>query len=1488
MYLTTNKVKSFKDLLFRDVTARGIDISLIDYVQKGQMTKRFILAKNEMSSSSSSDPTTSKLLSDESTSLSIVYRTSLYSDQSSSPASGSSGGTSRLKKNGLSSPSSASSVSTKTTKGSDSGSTFKPHRFESLDLVIPSPRDYGNLSTALEDLINVFRDQRKHYDRNVLMMQHYWVDMEKDLSDTMNVNEWLDLCNMMNVPLTKQRLLKIYRDLAKDLCMELDGLPLWIVAELMNDVRFYSMEAAGIKYVNQDPLLRLWKDVKGTDPVPAVKVDDQKGENGGETEMQVSGNKEDEKTISSVAFLSFIRSQQKEFKTTLESSLNVLHVLNEQISVKELAFEDDEAEKPPQPTKDDADDDDADDGKKKDGGKDRLSKSRFLSYLLSDANDLLDPEKGRVGSDDMTRPLSHYWINTSHDTYLDNWSHATSMTNGSSRSGGVVLDEQMYLSALYRGVRCLELDVWDGLNLSPVIARSKPKTPSDPAVDISYVLKAIRQFLLAHPTCYPVILNIENHCSFTGQENLADLMFQILGSIGLIVVPDESESIDESDLLPSPEAMKGKVLVMGKRPRIIQDGAKVVNDDFDDENIDYQPDELPSARSEEENQLDDGIVIGFDAAGPIRSTDPSMVHNVVKHSPGELLYMAKEEAEQAKIAAAQAELKAVAAGEEADRIEAESKKVIEDAGLTVEEVHNLVHDVKTPELDPVQHVGLLHQKDEEGVEIQEFFGDALEGAKTDYCNADAEALQAAEDATVALQKLNIANEALREAEAALEEYHSRERTIVEAAQRGASDARNKREYADTARRRIETVRQMLADCEETHASAQNVVVTAMTEAKISEKRASETEARANRAADQARKDRKRADEETKKEMDLERVASGYHDECVKATATYKDAKERLSKATAMRDRVNEQIKLIEQSSQYKKEKRELTDHVHEQKDEITAPRHGGRFIAKHAAKLEERDMCNELIKKATADYKEAETNQRNATEAFESKAITWKKQADVAAKARRQADRSSHAAEELAEHADEEREAANLRHVARQRAQTNVSEKDSYKESLRAQLAEAERAAEDAERLAAEARVEAETLAHVMENMESHDDAKYTFEKRKAKRDKVLEDYEKKKAKKESAELRSNEAKRLFDTSTEVFSSAMKDAAEESTRENVQKLENRNAIMAFNRGRLARKQADHALEVARLAQSVVSEKESAIRRAEEYKVKTDRVTVIPIALAKMTFIHTTKYRYWEKSLQLPSTYAHSFSQEVLEQMEMRDAQNPKMMREFTMDRICRTFPPWKKTMDGTVNYDPIFQWSMGCQLVAMNYSTFDDHVLKADGRFRGNGSCGYVLKPEFLIADDEPMERQQTWRINVLCGSCLPTPQTSGRKIGAHGTMTYINPFVKITVYEGHTASGRKVREYRTRVVEKNGLNPVWDDKKGFEFQAQSPSMSIVAFTVWDKAENGAEHIIGSASMPVSCMREGYRNVALFDMNNTRSGPFAYASLFVRAKKVTA
>jgi hypothetical protein len=1380
---------------------------MIDHVQKGQMTKRFLVAQKFPQDSFMTD-----ILKDESTSLSIVYR--VCSDDSLLDG--------LVRENNK--------------------------RWETLDLVVPSPKDYGHLLTALQDLLNTYREERKTYERSVLALQFHWVDMGKDLKAKMSVNEFVSCCDRFNVPLKKQQLTALYKSMQKDLDMENNGLSLWCIAELMNDVKFYSMEAMGVKLILQDPMLRLFYEIIGTDPVPTLRLES----SAANLELKVNDSEPDQ-TLSSVAFLSFIRSEQKEYQTSLETALDLLHALNSQTSSKDLSGK--------QPSEDATP-----------SNKDRLTKSRFFSYLLSDTNDLFDPSRGRVGADDMTHPLSHYWINCSHDTYLNNWSRKNNEVNSHP-------DEEMYLAALCRGVRCLEMDIWDGLDGEPVVARNKPKVEEDPCLSITIVLKAVRQFLLAQPKSFPVILNIENHCSYPIQERLAAILFDSLGSIGLIVVPDDSNSVDEYDLLPSPASMAGKVLVMGKRPKVIKEGAKILNDDFDDDNTSYHSAALPSSKSKEEDiEMDDGIVIGFDAAGPVRSLDPSMARNMVRHTPGELLYMAEQEAEQAKMDAAQAELGALAVAEEAEEAERHADQLISETALTKDEVIEIATATKAVELDPVEHVELFNRVDGEGVEVQEFFGDTLEGARNSYSEADAEAILAAEQATIALQALNNSNEKLRLAEKALDVSCRREKKVVAADQRASADARNKAEYAETARRRVERVRELLDECQGSSASADNVVITAMTEAKISEKRAAETESRAARAASAAKKERARADEETRKEEELERKAAKLHDEVLNATNKAQKSQERVDKASAMLERVNEQIKLIEQSSH-------TPDHIHEEKtDTWSASKQAGSAIETLSSKIEERQMCQDLIKKATAEICASEGLIQNAEDSFESMAHLWKKQADIAAHARKLADRSFHTADEFAEHAEEEREAANLRHVAREKAQTNVAEKDSSKSSLKEQLAEAERAAHDADRIAVDARLEAERLSRASSQIEGHEVVVEEYERLKAERDEFAEAYEEKREIKKGTDERAEETKRRYDTSNEVFSAAMRNAANEMTRVSVQKLTDRNAIIAFNRARLARKQADHALEVARLARSVVHFKLCAIERAMEYKEKADRIADIPVALAKMTFLHTTRHQFWGKSLKMPSTHTHSFSQGVVDEMIKKDPQHPKKIKKFTATHICRTFPSWKEIgPEDKLNVDPIFQWALGCQLVSLNYSTFDEHVLKADGRFRVNGSSGYVLKPDFLTTDPAMIERPEKWTINVLCGSNLPAPESLSRK-GKSGGMTFINPFVRISIYEGGSGH-RKTTEHQSRAVKKNGFYPVWDDKADCNFTVASPSMSIIVFTVWNTSENGSEEIIGGSALPVSCIRAGYRSVALFDVNHTRTGAYAYASLFVKAQK---
>lgn len=1369
--MTSHKKKSLKSLLGNETGSKTIDVSCMDHLLKGKMTKRF---------SSCEDPCP------EATSLSLLY-------------------------------------------------WGKESKLESLDLVIPDANDYDQLWIALEELISIYGKEKRGTNRDLLALNHHWVKLEKDVDDSLNQTEWIDLCEQLGAPLKRHKLGNLYKEYLKELRQEVQhsdtGLPLWAAADLLNEVRFHAMEHAGLKIVRDDPLLRLWQDLMGTDPLPSAGYTD--SGNIDSLALRVIAS-DPHKSISAISFLSFTRTQQKQFQTSLEDVTEIIHVLNNLTSAREIAGDVDDRQ---QLSKED-----------------RLSKSRFLQYLFSDENDLLDPARGKSGSDDMTQPLSHYWINASHDTYWNNWDGTA--------------DEGMYLAALHRGVRCLELDVWDSQTGEPVLSRKKPTDENVPTVNIQVVLKAIRQFILENSQTSPIILNIENHCSFKVQEKLAEYFFAILGNIGLIALPDERGSKDEADALPSPASIMGKVLIMGKRPKIIEEGAKVVNDDYDDENYMYQKTFVPNVRSREDEDSmiaeKSGIVIGFDAAGPIKVSEGDGA-NVVKHSPGELLYLAKSELEQAKADAANAKRKASALAQEAKTAEKRSDKAIKEAGLTKKKILDLASQVKGVEIDPDEHVALLARTEEEGVEIQEFFADAVVGARTQFAEADQIAIREAEVATAYLQILNCATLKLREAEQALESCHLEER--LEVYNRLASDARAKRDYADHAKQRVAKVRQLLTESETSASSAENVVLTAVTESKISEKRASETEARAARAATKAKEERNRADVETQLEEKLEGEASLRHEELIKAANAAKEAQQRMERASSMLDRVNEQIKLIEQSSQYIREKQEERMAQSEEKKEAKGgPSKTGKLISKHASKLRELQSYIDGIKKCRSELVEAEAKHLAISEAFEESARQWKAQIEVASKARKQADRSVHHSEELAEHAEEEREAANLRLVAREKATANVQDKNSYRKSLKAQLAEAERALVEAEKIADESRKRAEEKKVDGDDFQDYDSRLSAYQAMKDVRDKSLLNYEEKKKIQEDAEEKAVEAKRLFNTSENVYSQAMRNAAKEEQKADFQLAADRTALMAFNHAILAQKTSELAIEKMRYAESIAIEKEINVKRAKEYKGKMDSISEIPISLAKMTFLHTTKYRYWEKSLDLPNTHVHSFAQGALHDMNEKDSENAKKMKEFTSEHICRTFPAASKR---NKNSDPLFQWAMGCQLVSMNYSTFDEHIIKADGRFRRNGSCGYVLKPKY----DDRLRQAESWTISVLCGQFLPLPPM--KKSGS------INPFVKITVYGGDTK--QKSAEHRTKVVLKNALNPVWDDKAGFTFTALFPSMSIIVFSVFDKSDSGEEFIAASA-MPVSCMRQGFRSVALFDRYNSRSGAHGFASLLVRAQ----
>ncbi|CAK9298152.1 unnamed protein product [Gordionus sp. m RMFG-2023] len=247
-------------------------------------------------------------------------------------------------------------------------------------------------------------------------------------------------------------------------------------------------------------------------------------------------------------------------------------------------------------------------------------------------------------------------------------------------------------------------------------------------------------------------------------------------------------------------------------------------------------------------------------------------------------------------------------------------------------------------------------------------------------------------------------------------------------------------------------------------------------------------------------------------------------------------------------------------------------------------------------------------------------------------------------------------------------------------------------------------------------------------------------------------------------------------------------------------------------------------------------------------------------------------------------------------------------------QLIRIYP--KAQRIDSSNYDPMPFWLHGCHMVALNYQTPDKTMQINHGFFLRNGSCGYVLKPDFMLKEDfdpyqknNPSYKPIIMHLTILSGCHLKRPlKKSSRKLllpfnfpsfanrgnldkadnkfmAATGTADKNKPANSDKSFEDATRDnvtnccpyveleivGPPFDQYKvkTAVIDENGFNPIWNEKFG-HIRIHNPELCLLRLAVYHSDDFGDSHLIGQAVYPIGdkLLREGIRSVKLKNAYN--------------------
>ena len=203
---------------------------------------------------------------------------------------------------------------------------------------------------------------------------------------------------------------------------------------------------------------------------------------------------------------------------------------------------------------------------------------------------------------------------------------------------------------------------------------------------------------------------------------------------------------------------------------------------------------------------------------------------------------------------------------------------------------------------------------------------------------------------------------------------------------------------------------------------------------------------------------------------------------------------------------------------------------------------------------------------------------------------------------------------------------------------------------------------------------------------------------------------------------------------------------------------------------------------------------------------------------------------------------------------------------YNKRQLSRIYP--KGTRADSSNFLPQIFWNAGCQMVALNFQTPDLPMQLNQGKFEYNGGCGYLLKPDFMRRKDRTFDPFAESPVDGVIAAHCSVRVLSGQFLSDKKVGTY----VEVDMYGLPTDTIRK--EFRTRMVPSNGLNPVYNEEPFVFRKVVLPDLAVLRIAVFD--ENGK--MLGQRILPMEGLQAGYRHISLRTEGNF---PMSLPMLFI-------